>query len=156
MYRAAIAAALLAAAFFAGWVGNGWRLDAKIKAERIAAEQAHTAALEAARREDNRRIASLVENLNAASAQLDRALADRDRAAAASSSLQQRAETVAASCVARDASAPGAGPAAPAPGHLLADVLGRIDRAAGDLAAYADRLAVASRACERQYDALGR
>jgi hypothetical protein len=37
---------------------------------------------------------------------------------------------------------------------VLADVLSRIDAAAGELAAYADRSRVAGMACEAAYDSL--
>ncbi len=37
---------------------------------------------------------------------------------------------------------------------LLADVLGRADQRAGDLAQYADAARVAGQKCERDYDAL--
>ena len=154
MPRAAIAGALLALAFLAGWIGNGWRLGQKMEAERLAHQQALAAALEAVREEDNRRTNALVETINAASADLARALADRDRARAAAGGLQQRAEALAASC--RGAAPAGPGPAAPGAGDMLADMLRRIDGAAGEIAAHADRAMIAARACERAYDSLGK
>ncbi len=155
MYRAAIAAALLAAAFLAGWIANGWRLGQKHEAEQAEIQRAHAAALEALRQEDNRRIHSLTETLNAASAQLDRALADRDSARVAADSLQQRAQGLAASCT---AASPAARPSqgASAPGRVLADMLRRVDEAAGGIAAFADRAVIAARSCEHLYDAAGK
>ena len=154
MYRTVIAAAALAACFLAGWVTNGWRLGEEMKAREAAQAAAHTAATQAAREEDNRRTNALLETLNAAHADLARALSDRDRARAASDSLQQRARALAATC--SSSSPAGAGKAAEAAGDLLADVLGRIDQAAGDIAAHADRAVIAGKACERAYDGLSR
>lgn len=37
---------------------------------------------------------------------------------------------------------------------LIADVLGRADQRAGELAEYADRARIAGQQCERDYDAL--
>lgn len=154
MYRAVIAAAVVAA-FLAGWVGNGWRLRAEMDRREAAQADAAAVALKKAREEDNRRTNALLETLNAAHADLARALSDRDRARAASDSLQQRARALAATCTGRAASA-GAGQAAQGAGDLLADVLGRIDQAAGDIAAHADRAVIAGKACERAYDGLSR
>lgn len=159
MHRALIVAAGAAAVFAvglsAGWAANGWRLKGAIA--RIHAE--HAAALaravEAARQEDNRRANALLEVVNAATENLSRASRDRDAARAAADRLRQHAQDLAARCRAPGDSAPApGGPPAPAPGDLLAELLGRIDRAAGDLAAHADRAMSAGRACERAYDSL--
>lgn len=156
MYRAVIAAAALAAFFLAGWISNGWRLEAQANERQAEHAQELAAAVQKIRAEDNRRTNALLEALNAASADLAKATADRDLALAASDSLQQRAQALAASCVARGPVAPSASPPAPSPGHLLADMLGRLDRAAGEIAAHADRAMIAGRACERAYDSLGK
>lgn len=76
-------------------------------------------------------------------------------AAAAADGLRQRV----AALVSEARSNPGTfqrGPGKPSADalDLLSNVLSRADAAAGDLAAYADRLRVAGSACERQYDSL--
>ncbi|VWC27090.1 gp23 [Burkholderia lata] len=54
----------------------------------------------------------------------------------------------------RHSAAPAGSPAAGDTLDLLADVLGRADQRAGDLAEYADRAGMAGQQCERDYDAL--
>lgn len=78
---------------------------------------------------------------------------------AASSSAADGLRAAAASAVRRAcprAPAPAASAPQPDPGalDLLVDVLTRHDRAAGELAEFADRLRVAGLACERSFDAI--
>ena len=78
------------------------------------------------------------------------------RAVAAGDGLRQRTVAVAAACD-RPAVNPGAappGPAASSPGDMLADVLRRIEDAAGQLAAVADERGAAGAACVSAYGAL--
>ena len=78
------------------------------------------------------------------------------RAVAAGDGLRQRTVAVAAACD-RPAVNPGAappGPAASSPGDMLADVLRRIEDAAGQLAAVADERGAAGAACAAAYGAL--
>ncbi len=146
--------ALIAAAFVSGWVSNGWRLKGEMNKREAAQAEAATAAIKKVREEDNRRTNALLETLNAAHADLARALSDRDSARAASDVLQQRARDLAASC--GRAAPAGAGKATASAGDLLADMLVRVDEAAGSIAAHADRAVIAGRACERAYDSLGK
>jgi hypothetical protein len=150
----ALTAAALFAAFVGGWIVNGWRLKGELQRQATAYAQNVTAAVEKAREEDNRRTKALVEALDAAQQDLIVALTDRDRARTASDSLRERARAVATTC--SNPAAAGTSAAAKAAGDLLADVLGRIDEAAGDIAAHADRAVIAGTACERAYDSLGK
>ncbi|WP_334070261.1 DUF2514 family protein, partial [Burkholderia cepacia] len=67
-------------------------------------------------------------------------------------SLQQRVDQLVAA--ARHPAATTGGSAAGDALDLLANVLGRADQRAGDLAEYADRARIAGQQCERDYDAL--
>lgn len=94
---------------------------------------------------------------DAAHAQLVQAHADAAASRAAADRLQNR---VAALVAAQRAAAPagaaaaGVGPPAHAPVDLLADMLRRLDAAAGELGEYADRARIAGLACERAHDAV--
>ncbi|MCW3641558.1 DUF2514 domain-containing protein, partial [Burkholderia cenocepacia] len=89
---------------------------------------------------------------NDANQQRTAALADAFAARAAAGSLQQRVDQLAAA--ARHPAVAAGSPAAGDALDMLADVLGRIDQRAGDLAEYADRARIAGQQCERDYDAL--
>jgi sRNA-binding protein len=82
---------------------------------------------------------------------LDRAAADAVSAERSRLSLQQRAQRLAAACA--PAAAQPASGAASSAGLVLADVLGRADQAAGELAAALDRAHAAGLACEREHRA---
>ncbi|WP_280817548.1 DUF2514 family protein [Variovorax sp. TBS-050B] len=76
-------------------------------------------------------------------------------AAGAANSLRAAAAGAAGRARARAcAPAPSSGQPSGDPVGLLVDVLGRADKRAGELAEYADRLRIASVACERSYDGL--
>ncbi|MCA8291686.1 DUF2514 family protein [Burkholderia vietnamiensis] len=108
--------------------------------------------LKAERDESNRRAAAQSENAKDANQQRTAALADAFAARAAAGSLQQRVDQLVAA-----ARYPAATPGSPTAGDaldLLADVLGRADQRAGELAEYADRARIAGQQCERDYDAL--
>lgn len=81
---------------------------------------------------------------------------DAAAAAAAGVGLRERAAALAARCggAGPDSAAAAGGPAASAPGVVLADVLGRADARAVELAAAADATRTAGLACERAYDSL--
>ncbi|HEF4837292.1 TPA: DUF2514 family protein [Burkholderia vietnamiensis] len=117
-----------------------------------AAQKAQLAAVAAARAEEQRRTAAQSEIAKDANQQRTAALADAFAARAAAGSLQQRVDQLVAA--ARHPTAPAGGPAAGDALDLLADVLGRADQRAGDLAEYADRARIAGQQCERDYDAL--
>lgn len=122
-----------------------------------AAAQATADAVQAARDEEQRRAAAIQEIADAASNALAVARADAVRARAAADRLRRAAETYAAAhCGAAPedpAVAPGSAPAT-GPGLVLADVLGRADDTAGDLAAAFDAARAAGLACQRAYDSL--
>jgi hypothetical protein len=135
-----------------------WRLDRErlAHAETRAGHAALAAAAEqAARIEEQRRIAALQEVIHETEQNLARARADAARAVDAGERLRQRFASVAGSCGGSEHSGPaGAGEAAVAAGPVLADVQRRIDEAAGELARFADAAHAAGRACERAYGAL--
>ena len=126
--------------------------EARMATYAIAAASAASAALA----ETDRRLKAQEGVVHAAEIQTAQARADAVAADRARGSLQQRFAAVAARCGAARAD-PGAAqpsPAASSPGAMLADVLSRLDAAAGELAAYADASRAAGLACERSYDAL--
>jgi uncharacterized phage infection (PIP) family protein YhgE len=128
------------------------KLDQQTAAYASAAAKASAAALA----ETERRIKETQGAINEAENQTARARADAAAADRARGSLQQRFAAVAARCSGPRADPSPAGPSAPAeaPGVLLADVLGRLDARAGELAAFADASRTAGLACERSFDAL--
>jgi len=117
-----------------------------------AAQKAQLDAVAAARTEEQRRTAAQSEIANDANQQRTAALADAFAARAAAGSLQQRVDRLVAA--ARHPAATTGSPAATDALDLLADVLGRADERAGQLAEYADRARIAGQQCERDYDAL--
>ncbi len=86
----------------------------------------------------------------------DLAAVDASAAGAAAGRLRERAASLAAACrgPSRDSAAVVAGPAASAPGDLLADVLGRLDAAGRLVAGYADTVSIASEQCAADYESL--
>ncbi|MCO8609746.1 DUF2514 domain-containing protein [Burkholderia multivorans] len=122
------------------------------RATAAAAQKAQLDAVSAARAEEQRRTAAQQEIANDANQQRTAALADAFAARAAAGSLQQRVDQLVAA--ARHPAASAGSPAAGDALDLLADVLGRVDERAGELAEYADRSRIAGQQCERDYDAL--
>ncbi|MBN3744595.1 DUF2514 family protein [Burkholderia sp. Se-20373] len=147
VWLAVIVAAVvgLAGGYFKGHADGG-------RAAAAAAQKAQLDAVTAARAEDQRRSAAQQEIANDANQQRTAALADAFAARAAAGSLQQRVDQLVAA--ARHPAASAGSPAAGDALDLLADVLGRADQRAGDLAEYADRARIAGQQCERDYDAL--
>ncbi|MCA8239842.1 DUF2514 family protein [Burkholderia sp. AU32262] len=123
-----------------------------VRTTTIAAQKAQLGAVEAARAEEQRRTAAQSEIANDANKQRTAALADAFAARAAAGSLQQRVDQLVAS--ARHPTTAAGSPATGDALDLLADVLGRADERAGELAAYADAARIAGQQCERDYDAL--
>lgn len=126
-------------------------------AERIQlqAQAINDAAANAA--ETERRLSAQQEVIRETTAQLDRARADADAARAARQRLldAQRAYIAAAlGGASLDPSAAGSGPTAAAAIDVLADLRGRADDTAGELAAALDAAHAAGIACERAYDTL--
>jgi hypothetical protein len=126
--------------------------------ERADAATALAAATEQARQTEAQWRAQHTEVQTHAQAQIRAASADAARARGAADSLQRRAEVIAAQCAnpQRDSAAGSGftprGPAAPDPGAVLAELLGRLAQTAGELAAIADARGAAGAACERAYD----
>lgn len=162
----AIGAALLAAGIFAaGWAANGWRKDAKF-AELISAraqerrDEAYNQvkAVDQARAEEQRRTAAQTEIANAA---IENAKTAQAHARVADAARRELLARVTALVNARngtddDPRAVGGGTSAGDSAVLLADVLGRADARAGELAEALDASRIAGLACERSYDALTR
>ncbi|WP_241300444.1 DUF2514 family protein [Burkholderia stabilis] len=147
VWLAVIAAAIvgLAGGYFKGHADG-------VRVTTVAAQKDQVKAVEAARTEEQRRTAAQSEIAKDANQQRTAALADAFAARAAAGSLQQRVDQLVAAGR-HSASATGS-PAAGDALDLLADVLGRADQRAGDLAEYADRARIAGQQCERDYDAL--
>jgi len=123
-----------------------------VRATTVTAQEDRARAVDAARAEEQRRTAAQSEIANDANQQRTAALADAFAARAAAGSLQQRVDQLVAA--ARHPASSAGGPAAGDALDLLADVLGRADQRAGELAEYADRARIAGQQCERDYDAL--
>lgn len=107
-----------------------------------------------ARAEEQRRAKTIQEALDAEVIARQAVEADARGVVAARGRLQQRVAELAASCSAPDPAAATGGTSAPSAGDLLADMLGRVAAAAGELGSYADRARVAGQTCERAYDGL--
>ena len=108
------------------------------------------------RSEELRRQAAINEVTKHAQEQIDQARADADSARAAADSLRDQAKRLAASAgkACGNTGAASAGRTATATAMVLADLFGRADEAAGELAAAYDRARIAGQACERAYKAL--
>ena len=146
--RIILACVAAGASFAAGWYVNGLRHESQAAQASEAHALAVAEAASAARTEEARRYDALHTIATQAQAQLDRAQSDRRRADAAARSLRDAASIAAASC---DSQTAAPSQAASAPGMVLADVLGRADAVAGELAAAFDASRAAGIACERAY-----
>ncbi|MDW3686568.1 DUF2514 family protein [Cupriavidus sp. CV2] len=157
--RIFFAAVLIILALAGGsvWVYRGERdaARAELAQERLDSARAQVKAVDDARIEEQRRTAAQTEIANVATKDLVGARADAAAANDVSGRLRQRvAELLAAGRAAGNPAPTGTGQAAGDPLDVLADVLGRADKRAGELAAYADAARIAGQACERAYDAL--
>lgn len=155
MITRALAAALALALLLAGW--QWYRATSAISelaAERQAIAQQIQAATVAARAEEQRRTLKIQEASDAELLARQAAEADAGRARSAAVSLRQRAAELAASCTASNPAATSSSTPAEAPGDLLAELLQRVDDAAGEIGRYADQARIAGSLCERSYEAL--
>ena len=152
------AAALVAAglAFSAGWKVRDWAADQQAAETAAAIASEREQAMHAALVETSRRLTAQQEAARAAANQARQARADAADAAGAAERLRQRAAELAVSAGACDPAAAAGGPAASAPGLVLADMLGRLEARGRDAAAALDAAATAGAACERSYEALTR
>lgn len=135
----------------AGRVQRAWDAERMRAQSQAIRDQAANAA------ETERRLAAHAEVIHDTTAQLDRARADLGAARAAGQRLRdaERAYIAAAlGAASLDPAAAGAGPTAAAALDVLAELRGRADGTAGDLAEALDAAHAAGRACERAYDAL--
>ena len=148
-----LAAVALAAGMLLGWLANGWRLGEQIAEIRADHAEAVAAEQQRARQIESGWHAGMLEVQRNAQEKLDAVAAD----AAAAGSAADRLRARVAELSRRPAACPvatGGGEAADPARLVLADVLSRIDAAAGELAAHADRARVAGMACEAAYDSL--
>lgn len=125
--------------------------------DREGREKAAREAVEAARKEEQRRTEAVQGIADETQKKLDGALADADAARDAGERLRQRVAQLTAALGRAGASQPAAaGPSAPAEAtaDLLADVQRRVDEATDTIAGFADHAHTAGLGCERSYDAL--
>ena len=147
-FRIAAYAAVCALLFGAGWIAQGWRLNAQIAQIEADQAQALTAAIQQARAEEQRRQIALEGIRKDAQDQITIAAADADAARVAAVGLQQQVDRLAARrCPASTAGSPAADQA----GDMLAIMFRRIDEASGELASYGDRARIAGDACVKAY-----
>ena len=149
-----LAAISLALGLLLGWLVNGWRLGEQAAEIRADHAQDLADAQSRARQIESGWHAGMLEIQRNAQEKLDAVAADVAAAGSAAERLRERVAELSR----RPAACPGAadgGEAADAARLVLADVLGRIDAAAGELAAHADRARVAGMACEVAYDLVG-
>ncbi|QCU54380.1 DUF2514 family protein [Burkholderia pseudomallei] len=104
------------------------------------------------RNEFRRRLAAQQEIASDAARKRETALADAAAAARAADGLRRQVAVLVADV--RRAGAAAGSPAAGDAIDLLADVFGRADERAGELAKIADERGIAGQQCERSYDAL--
>ncbi|WP_340521206.1 DUF2514 family protein [Cupriavidus necator] len=154
-WRALGALVLAAVLFAAGWTAQGWRKDAERDRERRDQALAQVNAVDRARLEEQRRTAAQTEIAHDTLQQAEAARADARAADAVARELRARATALTnAGRRPADTAIVGGGAPAPVAADLLADVLGRTDARAGELAEALDASRVAGLACERSYDAL--
>lgn len=161
--RAIAAVGVACAIFGAGWTLHGWRHRAELaearqqhQADREAWAEGARQAAEQYRAIEAARAAAHREIVDDAHAHAQRLARDLAAARAAAGGLRDAAAAAAArACAAPgDPAAAGGGAPARSSALVLADVLGRADAAAGELAAAADHARAAGAACERAYGAL--
>lgn len=152
---AAVAAvlALMALSAAGAWQWQGNRYERQISEIRAANAEAARVALAQARSEEQRRQTAIEGIRRDAQEKIAAVAADAAAADDAASRLRARVAQLSR----RPASCPGAaggGDAAGETGDMLALVSSRLDEAAGELAAYAERAANAGTVCQRSYDAV--
>jgi hypothetical protein len=157
-----LAAGALLGAFVLGYrVGTAAEHSARVaEVSTLRADaNAHlAAAVEHTRQVEGAIIQTQSERLHEAQTQASAARADHDRAVLAGNSLQQRVTALAARCRPADpvAAVGSPGPAASAPGDLLAYVQRRTDAAAQGIAEFADAARTAGELCALNYEAARR
>ncbi|KVA70965.1 hypothetical protein WM36_02120 [Burkholderia ubonensis] len=119
---------------------------------KVAVQAKQIAELAAERDEYRRQSAAQQEIATHAAKERDRARVDAAAAASAADGLRRQVAALVAGI--RRSPAPAGGSSAGDALDLLADVLGRVDARAGELATIADERGIAGQQCERSYDAL--
>lgn len=116
----------------------------------------HAAALTQVRADESRARRVQQEALDAEFIARKAAEADAAAARTAAGQLRQRAQALATAArgSARDPATAGSSEAAGAAADLLADMLQRIDEAAGEIGRHADSARLAGQLCQRDYEAL--
>lgn len=149
-----LAAILLAIMISAGaaWQVQDWRYGARLAD--IARDQAIaiTEAGNAARKEEQRRQASVNKEASNAREQNKAAAVDAGAADAAGDRLHVDADKLAAGACPGDSGTAKRGASATRAAMVLSDLLQRADKRAGELAAAYDRSRIAGLACERSYN----
>ena len=148
---------LVAALAAAGWQAHqASSIAAEFANYRATAEKQERERTEAARADETRTRSKQSEAQDDAFLSLKLSADDGRRADAAAGRLRQRADVLAASarCPAPDPAAAASSPPAAASADLLAELLERVDDAAGEIGRYADQARVAGQLCERSYEAL--
>lgn len=162
--RAILILALAALLTGSGWWARGIQAErdvahaaaAHAQALRSLADAATTASehARAAERGASDRIHAIATEAHDAIQNAYRDAAAADRVAQQLRQHIARLVAPAAGGAASDPGAAAAGPPAAGPGLVLADVLGRADGRAGELARFADQAHAAGLACERAFDAV--
>ncbi len=158
MIRAYLALAVLAASIgFAGWqFTRAERFQAEFADYRAKTEAQERKRTDAARVAEQKTRIEQQEAQDEATRSNQRAIDDARSAGLAAGRLRERAAALAtaARCPAPDSSLAASSPAAEAPADLLADLLGRVDEAAGEIGRYADQARIAGQLCVKSYEAL--
>lgn len=143
----------------AAWIAQEWRHGAKqsrLEAAhaRLLEQQAQAvvASVQAARNEEQRRIAALEEQRDNFQRMATAARADAAGARADVAGVYQYIRQILADARGRDPALADGGPAAGSPLDMLAYMLGRAVDRATELAEYADSARIAGLTCERSYD----
>ena len=152
---AVVAAVLFGAYRFGSSVKNAeWAAKWAMQEVKLAEDRAKAERLQ--REEEQRRQAAIDGVIDDAHKQIELARADAAAATAAAASLRDKAKRLAARA-SKACSNPQATPGSEAtssPGMVLADLFGRADQRAGELAAAYDQARAAGLACQRAYDAV--
>ncbi|MFJ4130886.1 DUF2514 family protein [Pseudomonas cyclaminis] len=145
---------LMAGAAGVTWQVQDWRYGEQLADIDRDQALAITAAGEKARREEQRRQASVNKEASDAREQNKVAAVDAGAADAAGERLHFEAAKLAASDCTADPGAAQRGASATRAAMVLSDLLQRADKRAGELASAYDRARIAGLTCERSYDSL--
>lgn len=145
---------LMSSAVGVTWQVQDWRYGEQLADIDRDQALAITAAGEKARREEQRRQASVNKEASDAREQNKVAAVDAGTADAAGERLHVEAAKLAASACTADPGAAQRSTSATRAAMVLSDLLQRADKRAGELASAYDRARIAGLTCERSYDSL--